>query len=211
MELPPGEVVVGSAAVIAPRHGGAAALPGQGRDIEAVRRVVPLPTLAQRFEEVRTLLEGPSVGLLHFAGHGQTVPGSPAVHSIALEDGNLDATTWSGLVRDRSGGALVFFNACEVGEVESGSGVVEGWAPEVLRAGAAGYIAPMWAVSDQGAAAFAEVFYGRVGEGVDGNRGASVLDALTTARQAWVSTGDPAALAYVYYGSPSARLVRPRN
>lgn len=206
--LPVLDIPLRGAAVLAPRYEGDRALPGQDRDLAAVGRVVPGPAVARLYREVQDLLRSGPLGILHFAGHGTTTTGPTPSYGIALEDRSIDPVTWSGLVRRKDPGPLVFFNACEVGGVDSESGVVEGWAPELVRAGAGGYIAPLWSVSDTGASTFAETFYARVGASLEAGRPALVLDALTSARKGLAAEEDPTALAYVYYGSPAARISR---
>lgn len=210
VELPPEEFVVSSAAVIAPVYGGAATLPAQARDVDAVRRLGQSTAVLGTSVELRRTLADPP-GLVHFAGHGVALPGPPPVYEIALQDRELDPIGWSGMTTPRSRGrTLVFFNACQVGAVESTTGVVEGWAPEVIRAGAGAYIAPLWSVPDADAGAFAEAFYAGLHAGGQDRAGTLVIDALADARAAWAGSGRVAALAYVYYGSPTARVVTRR-
>jgi CHAT domain-containing protein len=86
-------------------------------------------------------------------------------------------------------------NACDVGQAHRVAHVVYGWGPAVLEVGASGYIGGLWPLGDQGAAAFAGLFYPPLAQGP-----VAVAELLRLTRRHFYETGDPTFLAYVYYG-----------
>jgi len=60
----------------------------------------------------------------------------------------------------------------------------------------------LWPVNDATAEAVADSFYRQLSRGISGN-GANVAEVLAKARaDVFSRTGDPTALAYVFYGDP---------
>ncbi len=164
---------------------------------------------------VRTLLRELPQGIVHFAGHGRAQRRDGGrQYAIQLEDGVLDLMTWRGLVEARQPNHPVFFmNACEVGSANQVGTFVDGWAPEVLRTGASGYIGALWKVDDAVAADFATSFYRnleleiRPSPTARGQR-VNIGELLArTRREVYARTGSPTALAYVYYGDVNLKLV----
>jgi CHAT domain-containing protein len=76
----------------------------------------------------------------------------------------------------------------------------------LLSSGASGYIGALWPVDDATAEAVAASFYRQVSRGISGN-GANVAEVLAKTRaDVFSRTGDPTALAYVFYGDPNLVL-----
>ncbi|HYX70755.1 MAG TPA: CHAT domain-containing protein, partial [Terriglobales bacterium] len=79
-----------------------------------------------------------------------------------------------------------------------------------LRIGASGYIGALWPVNDRVAALFAARFYQGMESELAATGGrARVSEVLTrTRRDVFRETGDPTALAYVFYGDPNLAFAR---
>lgn len=164
------------------------------------------PAVASR-QAVMSLLERGGYDNLHVAAHGNFYAESSATDSVLwLEGGTaLSADSIVGpevegyIYKQRPG---FVFNACEVGRSGWGLTRLAGWAQRLLGAGAGMFVAPLWEVSDDGALAFMEVFYGRLLAGE--TLGLAVQQARTAAKRA----GDPTWLAYTVYGHPNARVTQ---
>ena len=214
LERPPQTEPLEKIVVIAPQYQGQSALPGQESELATLRQFPGYSPLAGDRQALRTLFQDLPRGLVHFAGHGAVAQqeGSPQ-YAILLEDGPLDLMTWRGMtpLRQRHH-PVFFFNACEVGQSQKVANFVDGWAPAVLRSGASGYIGALWPVNDRVAALFATRFYqGMERDLAEAGGRARVSEVLTqTRRQVFRETGDPTALAYVFYGDPNLAFSRAR-
>ena len=210
---PAQQIPISGTAVVAPTYAGRQALAAQGSERASMLALPAAAEVAGTFAGVSAFFHEPPQGIIHFAGHGAVRAEAPGDYQqvVLLEDRELDITTWRGLIGpDASAHPFVFFNACDVGEVERVAGFVTGWAPAVLDAGASGYIGALWPLGDAAAARFAEVFYNALYAATP-ERG-MVSRALQDARhRLYDATGDPSYLAYVYYGDPLQRLLLPRD
>ncbi|MDP6945310.1 MAG: CHAT domain-containing protein, partial [Myxococcota bacterium] len=154
---------------IAPEYKGARQLPGQKRELAALKKLPVFTRMKGDSGSFETLMGALPSGVVHFSGHGkvQTSPMGVAEFSISLFDGELDLMTWRGFVSPQSRShPLFFFNACDVGQAKEVAGFVEGWAPAVLESGASGYIGGLWPLTDVPAAEFASRFYQEVDTGL---------------------------------------------
>ncbi|MBI3373966.1 MAG: CHAT domain-containing protein [Betaproteobacteria bacterium] len=195
---------------IAPRYAGGQGLPSQSRELEAVRRMPGTRVIDGRLKTVSELFKRRPDGIIHFIGHGEVTRGAGGLldYAIKLEDATLDVTTWRGLTdRGVGRGALVFFNACDIGQASRAARFVDGWAPAMLEAGAGGYIGGLWPLFDRGAADFATRFYTSLSEGIKTNQ-VVVSELLRNNRRLFRETGDPTFAAYVMYGDVNLRVER---
>jgi hypothetical protein len=209
-DSPPQVEAVRSIVVIAPKYEGEAALAAQSGEVGAMSKMSGYESLPGSLDSVRGLLRELPQGIVHFAGHGRAQRKEAGVqYAIQLEDGILDLMTWRGLVEAGQPNHPVFFmNACEVGGANQVGNFVDGWAPEVLRTGASGYIGALWAVDDSVAGEFARRFYGEYEKELRAGAGVDVGALLArTRRDVFAKTGSPTALAYVFYGDANLRLV----
>jgi hypothetical protein len=134
-------------------------------------------------EELREVLRNQEIHILHFMGHGGYDPdsGAGAIFFIA-DDGSedqVDGDMLATLLKSIPSLRLVVLNSCKTARHTSrlGAPLNEGVASAVLaRAGIPAVVANQYSISDPGAIAFSETFYGRIaaGDGVD--------EALTEAR-----------------------------
>lgn len=101
----------------------------------------------------------PNRGLIHFASHGHAQPDIPQLSSIALSGGE-ELTIARLRSRHLQAVRLVVLSACETGvqDVRYGQERV-GLPLAFLRAGAAGVIASLWAVSDASTSLLMARFY----------------------------------------------------
>lgn len=168
---------------------------GRGLEIE------PIPC---RFIEVLSALRKGIYDGLHFAGHAahRSDPGRSCIFLEANEA--LTPEDLSGEVANLGRTwPLVFLNACQAGRSGFSLTDLGGWAPVLLRAGAAAFLGPLWEVDDAGARIFSRAFYERllagqpIGEAVRQAR-LKVRDELP---------GNPAWLTYTLFADPLARLV----
>ncbi|HXZ28972.1 MAG TPA: CHAT domain-containing protein [Terriglobales bacterium] len=214
LERPPQTEPLEKVVVIAPQYQGETALPGQSDELSALAQLPGYSLVGGDLGAFRTVFQQLPSGLVHFAGHGAVAQqGGAPEYAILLEDGPLDLMTWRGMTPLRQHHhPVVFFNACEVGQSQKVANFVDGWAPAVLRIGASGYIGALWPVNDRVAALFAARFYQAMeSELAQAGGRARVSEVLTrTRRDVFRETGDPTALAYVFYGDPNLAFSRAR-
>ncbi len=165
----------------------------------AERQVDDIP--ATYLDVTDALTEG-VYDVLHFTGHGVFRAPDPNHSGMELQDGDqLVPEDISGLVQNLGNARpLVFLNACQLGRSDLSLTDVGGWAPQFLRAGAAAFIGAYWSVYDDSALAFARTIYDEL------LRGATIAQAVQTARLAARAGGDPSWLAYTVFAHPAARI-----
>ncbi len=210
LDRPKAELELEQVVAIAPDYPGADALPHQTVELSTISQVPGFRRVPARLDAVHALMRTPPSGIIHFAGHG-VVEGEAAGRrfSIQLEDERLHVLAWRAMATGSPQlGAFYFFNACDIGQAEQIGNAVDGWGPAVLDAGAGGFIGGLWPVFDDAAADFAARFYTELSRDLDGD-GAHVADVLRRVRQAFLETGDPTYLSYVYYGDVNLRLTAP--
>jgi hypothetical protein len=185
---------------------------GARNDPEQLSLGVPPAT---RIDVLDRLLEG-GWDILHYAGHGDFLPGEPDRAGWVFQDGLLTSRE---LERMDTAPRLVVANAClssltsavgTAGSVvaKSDAQLVATLADEFFRRGVRDYIGTAWEVNDEGAIRFAETLYEALltGTNADCSLGAAVLNA----RRALAARQDVfGALwaAYQHYGDPTASLV----
>jgi len=209
---PPQRVSLRRLAAIQPRYTDAP-LPHADEEMDALRRFPGIEPVRGDYGAVSRVLTAQDLeGIIHFAGHGLARPtlGGGVDYAIRLEDRELDLMTLRGLLPQQPGEhALIFLNACEIGQAQVALNFVDGWAPALLEAGASGYLGGLWPLGDRGAAGFAKRFYAALEQQLDNAQGALVADLLRTARRGFYETADPTFLGYVYYGDPNLAVRRP--
>lgn len=161
-------------------------------------------TIPARLEEVIKALAGARFDWLHFTGHGQYRDPDANRSSIILEQyQELRPADLSGEVRNLGKSSpLVFLNACYAGRSAFSLTGIGGWASQFVKAGAAAFIGPYWAVSDRASRCFARSFYGWLFAGKE--IGEAAREARLEVRKAF--PGNPTWLAYSVYADPFARV-----
>jgi hypothetical protein len=211
-ERPPQQIVVRELVVVAPEYAGDGQLSAQREEVAFLSQLRGYRLAPGTFAGMEGIAGSPPRGIVHFAGHGEMTGANAAQrrYHLKLSDGRLDAVAWRGLPRPaKPAPSLYFFNACELGAVESQAGAAAGWAPAVLDGGAGGYIGGMWPLQDGPASGFAKHFYADLrAEGGRAQR-VAVAEALRRARRLFYETGDPTYLAYVFYGDVNLEVTLP--
>jgi hypothetical protein len=184
-----------------------------GNELEVLQKITGFRRVSGRYDALSQLFKTAATdnSMIHFSGHGivQKTRQGLTRYAIKLEDGQLDSTTWRGLIsRRHQTHPFFFFNACDIGQAHHVANFVDGWAPAVLEAGASGYIGGLWPLVNQGATKFAEQFYQQLEKSLKAGQPANVADLLRKTRKRFYDNGDPTFLGYVYYGDPHFQLVR---
>jgi pimeloyl-ACP methyl ester carboxylesterase len=170
---------------------------------------------ATRIDVLDRLLEG-GWDILHYAGHGDFLPGEPNRAGWIFQDGLLTSRE---LERMDTAPRLVVSNAClssltssvgATGSVvaKSDAQLVATLADEFFRRGVRDYVGTAWEVNDEGAILFAEALYEALL--TPGHPDSSLGAAMLHARRTLFSRQDVfGALwaAYQHYGDPTATLV----
>lgn len=160
---------------------------------------------------VDRLASAAPIGVLHFACHGDARLERSGSQRLILRDGDLiPAVVLADPDASPLAGALVFINACRAAagdRVEPGLVGHHAWAEAFLAAGAAAVIAPVCAVSDAEASAFAVAVYAGLCDGHP------VDEAVRRARvgRAAAEPGRFERLAYVLYAPPGVRVGQHRE
>lgn len=157
-------------------------------------------------EAVLAILNGGAYDWLHAVSHGDFVPQAATNSSILWLDDKVsfssDRITGPAIrrhLKNRRPGFV--FNACHLGREGAGLSGSNGWARQLLGAGASLFLAPLWTITDDLGPLFTETFYKTL---VDGKESAAA--AVWAARQAVKKAGDPTWLAYSLYAHPNARV-----
>jgi hypothetical protein len=161
-------------------------------------------------ERLRAEFQSGRYDVIHYAGHARFDRANPARSGIICHGGEI----LSGMDLAGMGGlpSLVFFNACEAGQlrgpaeredlpatlIEKSSGLAEAF----LRGGVANYLGTYWPVEDASAARFADAFYGRL------VKGESIGQALSAGRKAVMALPSVDWADYIHYGSYEFALKR---
>jgi hypothetical protein len=176
-------------------------------DLAARVGIEPVPQAPVSADDLLGFLETGSVEALHFLGHGRFMAESANDSPIPLPDGSLFRPgDLEGPLATRIGQArpLVVLNVCW--------GAQQGWSPTrnggwaarwVGVAGCGAFVSPLWCVRDKASLAFTRTFYGALARGA--TLGQAGLEARQHIRE--TQSGDPAALAYIVYGHPNARVL----
>jgi hypothetical protein len=159
-------------------------------------------------EQIDKTLQKQPRSLVHFICHGGK--GAPGIQVIFVH-GNQQRLT-STMARAMSGiraqcraGAVIFLNACEVGQPVPALVGLGGFARVFTEFGAGAVIAPLWAVDDTLAHDVATRFYSEV----VANRGRPFAEILRDIRSRAYNplTGLDTYAAYCFYGDPRAKAL----
>ena len=158
------------------------------------------------FAPLRELINRGNFGLLHFACHnnfcidqGSSITfGSRSFTTTNMATARVELAL-------KPSAPLVFINACRSAGLAPTYNRLDGWAEAFLQAGAAAFIGSLWAVKDQTARKFAGLFYRSL------TAGATLGEAVMSARSTAEREGDPTWLAYAVYGNPRARMAPPAS
>jgi hypothetical protein len=189
-------------------------LPGAGREIATLRRLYKATRIEPKNRSMRQLLKGiPPVDVIHFAVHGE-------VDETGADDGLVLAQGEGGdppvrLIPEQVRGAdpavespFVFLNACQVGAARRDLASYGGLAASFLRWGAAGVVAPIWAIDDDVSHEIALGLYKRAFAAAEAPSVAELLRETRARFDPNADTTSATFLAYQLYGHPSMRLVR---
>ncbi len=155
--------------------------------------------------EVRQLMAGGGVQLVHFAAHGRFDARNADLSPLSLEGGRLTpldlaGERGAGLRRERP---LVFLNACHTARLAFALTGLGGWAERLISdLGVSAFVGTLWEVNDLLAAEFAIAFYDRLLAG--DTLGHAFHTARLTVRDR--QPANPTWLAYVLYGDPNSRV-----
>lgn len=199
---------------------------GSGYELPAIQQeTAMLASLgAQPVEPTRAavyarLADSTPLGILHFAGHGESDSARPSDSAFALAVSADGQGQWKAseplearAIRSRAdlrpaGRPLVFFNACRVARQGFLLTGVGGFPPAFIEKGAGAFVAPLWMVDDDAAQRFIAAFYAAFvasGKSLAESRHA----AIQAARTGGGTRGDASWLAYAVYGHPCARMAR---
>jgi CHAT domain len=147
------------------------------------------------------------VECVHFAGHGEVDPSRPGDAAIYLNDGHpITPLFFRNSALGKTYAPFLFLNACMVGTAGKMLGDYGGFPGNCLAGGFCGLVAPLWAVNDSVAKAFAIEFYD---EALAERTNGSVAEILRELRAKYDRRRPvPSYLAYVYYGHPYLSLSR---
>jgi len=191
------------------------ALPGAQAEAKMLKKKFGATAIKPDSKSVKKVLSTPGTAdILHFACHGLADPesiwNSGLMMQGKMQDGeykkdnlNNEWTSTFADLRDESGGApMVFLNACQIGRQGYNLTGTGGFAQAFVRAGASAFIGSHWSVGDAPAVAFSQTLYTELLE-----NGATMMDAVSKARQAAKNNKEVTWLAYAVYADPYARIV----
>lgn len=182
----------------------------QALEADLSSRGVSISRIPSVPQEIYNALRDPEFDVLYVACHGKTdlddIDNTTlTISDRVLQDGmvapvDIDATTVNGLANLQKRRPIVFLNACETAQQTTSLTDWGGWPSTFWRAGAGAFIGTSWSVREKPAIAFANALHAAL---FDGN---TLADAVRIARKRAREEGGSYWLAYVVYGSPSARL-----
>jgi formylglycine-generating enzyme required for sulfatase activity len=191
-------------ALVIPRDSGLPKASTEGERIKAsagaIRKVVDVPA---SYREVKDALALGTFEGWHFAGHGIAREGSPQRWCIVLErKQEVHPADLFGAARQLGRARpLVFLNACHSGRGAVSLTGMAGLAGAFLKAGAGAFLGAHWALDDEQACCFSEVFYQHLFAGEE--IGEAVTRARAQLRCEFPGSNDW--LAYTVFAHPLAR------
>jgi hypothetical protein len=191
--------------IIAPVGSDLAGVQVEQRDLLGIaRQDLAIESIPCRFLAVLSALGQGIYDGLHFAGHAAYRSDPNRSHILLEANEALTPEDLSGEVANLGRTwPLVFLNACQAGRGGFSLTDLGGWAPVLLRAGAAAFLGPLWEVTDDSARIFAREFYEKLFSGLP--IGEAVRHARLKVRDEL--PGNPAWLTYTLFADPLARLV----
>ena len=198
--------------LVVPRDSGLPKASTEGERIKAfagaTRKVVDVPAT---YREVKDALAQGTFEGWHFAGHGMARERSPHRWCIVLErKQEVHPADLFGAARQLGRARpLVFLNACHSGRGAASLTGLAGLAPAFLKAGAGAFLGAHWALEDDPACCFSEVFYQHLFAGEE--IGEAVSQARARLRTEFPGSNDW--LAYTVFAHPLARcrVIRKRK
>jgi formylglycine-generating enzyme required for sulfatase activity len=191
-------------ALVVPRDSGLPKASTEGERIKAfagaARKVVDVPA---SYREVKDALAQGTFEGWHFAGHGVNRDRSPHRWCIVLErKQEVHPADLFGAARQLGRARpLVFLNACHSGRGAVSLTGMAGLASAFLKAGAGAFLGAHWALDDDQACCFSEVFYQHLFAGEE--IGEAVSRARAKLRTEFPGSNDW--LAYTVFAHPLAR------
>ena len=161
---------------------------------------VAVEDIPARLGEIRRSMGDERFQGWHFIGHGSAPTGRSTDWHFQLESG-VDLVPADLADVTLPAHPLVFLNACAVGRAEFALTRIDGLAEQFLAQGAGAVIAPLWAVHDECAFAFAKSVYHDLLAGSTLGEAARNARIKVRARR----PSDPSPLAYAVHGNPNAR------
>jgi len=135
--------------------------------------------------------------IVHYSGHAFFDNVLPGRSGLVLSDGVLTASDVRFMLDFRRS-PVIYANACLAGRIKSISSRFTGLAAAFIRAGAAGYISPLWSIDDRDASALALAYYERLLRGGD-----TIGECLRLAKRSQAKLGKITWASYVLYGDPT--------
>jgi hypothetical protein len=201
--LPSGRIV--TIAPIYPSDGDVPPLPAARAESAKIKEMFnAIPVQGVRPDVLYVFQDGLNVqvSILHFAGHGKNL--SDLRNAIILLEHSqqlavLEVRTPKTILGTKRK-SLALFNVCGAATPGESLGTVCGWAEALINKNFSGFVAPMWAVYDQSAAAVTTQFLNSIT-----NDKQPVAEALRQIREQHGSIS-PTYLSYIFYGDVMAKL-----
>jgi hypothetical protein len=143
--------------------------------------------------------------IVHYSGHAFFDNVLPGRSGLVLSDDVLTASDVRFML-DFTRSPIIYANACLAGRIKSVSSRFTGLAAAFLRAGAAGYVSPLWSIDDRDAAALAMAYY----EALLTQR-LPIGECLRVAKLAQAKSRSITWASYVLYGDPTLRIIGSAN
>jgi hypothetical protein len=154
------------------------------------------------YEQVNKTLEQGGFDILHFITHGKFNAENPLFSAMMLEKGILLRADDIGGTSRKFGktNPVIILNACQTGSQGFSLTGIQSWATRFIDSGASVFIGTLWSVSDDIAIKFIQILYDEF------SKGATLGEAVRSARISCKASGDPSWLAYQLYGHPNSKM-----
>lgn len=138
--------------------------------------------------------------IVHYSGHAFFDNVLPGRSGLLLRDGVLTASDVRFML-NLNRNPIIYANACSAGRIKSVSSRFTGLAAAFIRAGAVGYISPLWSIDDQDASALAAEYYRALL-----HKNKSIGECLQQAKREQARTGSITWASLVLYGDPTLSM-----
>jgi hypothetical protein len=135
--------------------------------------------------------------VIHYSGHAFFDNVLPGRSGLLLKDGVLTAADVR-FILDFARTPVIYANACSAGRIKSVSTRFTGLAAAFIRAGAAGYVSPLWSIDDREASSLAAEYYRALLE-----EHLPIGECLRRAKRAQARTESITWASLVLYGDPT--------
>jgi hypothetical protein len=139
--------------------------------------------------------------IIHYSGHAFFDNVLPGRSGLLLSDGVLTASDVRFML-DLNRNPIIYANACAAGRIKSVSSRFTGLAAAFIRAGAVGYISPLWSVDDQDASALAAEYYNALLQ-----KKLTIGECLLHAKREQARSGSVTWASLVLYGDPMLSIM----